>query len=133
MTYYRGGDNEKVQEELKEIVDAKEAKCNQPKKSFLGIVSSGEFWRPFSCVGVLFVLFRLTSFSILSHYAAPFLERAKISLDPLLAAVIIGVIRLVSSLGAFVILSYVSKRTTFILAGSASTFGMLIGRSQHLI
>ena len=132
MTYYRGGDNEKVQEELKEIVDAKEAKCNQPKKSFLGIVSSGEFWRPFSCVGVLFVLFRLTSFSILSHYAAPFLERAKISLDPLLAAVIIGVIRLVSSLGAFVILSYVSKRTTFILAGSASTFGMLIGRSQHL-
>ena len=133
MTYYRGGDNEKVQEELKEIVDAKEAKCNQPKKSFLGIASSGEFWRPFSCVGVLFVLFRLTSFSILSHYAAPFLERAKISLDPLLAAVIIGVIRLVSSLGAFVILSYVSKRTTFILAGSASTFGMLIGRSQHLI
>ena len=133
MTYYRGGDNEKVQEELKEIVDAKEAKCNQPKKSFLGIVSSGEFWRPFSCVGVLFVLFRLTSFSILSHYAAPFLERAKISLDPLLAAVIIGVIRLVSSLGAFVILSYVSKRTTFILAGLASTFGMLIGRLQLLI
>ena len=106
LSFYRGEDNDKVREELQEIVDAKESKCNQSKKSFLGIVSSGEFWRPFSCVGILFILFRLSSYSILSHYTAPFLDKAHISLDPLLAAVIIGIIRLVSSLSAFVIFSY---------------------------
>ena len=128
MAIYRGGENDNVKKELEEIIAAKEAKSNQPKKSFLGIISSGEFWRPFSCVGILFILFRLTGFSILSHYAAPFLDRAQISLDPLLAAVIIGIIRLVSSISAFVILAYASKKKTFILTGLISTFGMLIGQ-----
>ena len=127
LAFYRGGDNEKVRKEIEEIVDAKDTKCQQPKKSILRIVLSGQFWRPFSCVGVLFILFRLTSFSILSHYAAPFLEKAHISLNPLLAAVIIGLIRLASSLGAFVILSFASKRTTFTLTGLVSVVGILLG------
>ena len=127
LAFYRGEDNDKVRKEMEEIVDARETKCKQPKKSLLGIVSSGQFWRPFSCVGVLFILFRLTSFSILSHYAAPFLEKAHISLNPLLAAVIIGLIRLASSLGAFVILSFASKRTTFTLTGLVSVVGILLG------
>ena len=99
LAFYRGGDSEKVRKEIEEIVDARDTKCQQPKKSILRIVFSGQYWRPFSCVGVLFILFRLTSFSILSHYAAPFLEKAHISLNPLLAAVIIGLIRLASSNG----------------------------------
>ena len=127
LTFYRGGDNENVRKEIEEIVDARDTKCKLPKNSLLGIVSSGQFWRPFSCVGVLFILFRLTSFSILSHYAAPFLEKAHISLNPLLMAVIFGLIRLVSSLVAFVILSFASKRTTFILTGLVSVIGILIG------
>ena len=69
----------------------------------------------------------------MSHYAAPFLDRAKISLDPLLAAVIIGIIRLVSSISAFVILAYASKKKTFILTGFVSTFGMLIGEMTIIV
>ena len=133
LAYYRGDDNERIRKELEEIVEAKKAKFNHSNKSFLGIVCSGEFWRPFSCVGVIFILFRLSSFSILSHYTAPFLDRAQISLDPLLAAVIIGIIRLASSLGAFLILSLASKRTAFTLAGLASTFGMLVGKQLILM
>ena len=127
LAFYRDGDNEKVRKEMEEIIDAWDTKCKQPKKSILCVVLSGQFWRPFSCVGVLFILFRLTSFSILSHYAAPFLEKAHISLNPLLMAVIFGLIRLVSSLVAFVILSFASKRTTFILTGLVSVIGILIG------
>ena len=128
FAYFRGGDHEEVRKELQDIVDAKEAKRNHSERSCLGIATSGEFLRPFKCVGFIFILFRLSSFSILSHYTAPFLERAGISLDPLLAAVIIGIFRLVSSLGAFAIFSFASKRTAFMLGGVVSTFGMLVGK-----
>ena len=127
LSYFRGGNNQNVKKELEEIIGSKEVKCNHSERSFLSVVKSGEFWRPFSCVGVLFILFRLTSFSILSHYTAPFLDRAGISLDPLLAAVIIGFFRLVSSLSAFVLFLYASKRAAFVFGGVASTFGMLVG------
>ena len=130
MAFFRGGDNEDVKKELLDIVDAKKGKCHKSQQSFFGIATSGEFWKPFSCVGVICILFRLSCFSILSHYTAPFLDRAEINLDPLLAAVLIGVFRLVFSLSAFLILSITSKRTAFILGGTASTLGMLLGKSQ---
>ena len=128
LIYYRGGENENVRKELQQIVCSKEAKCHHSNRSFTGIVTSGQFWRPFSCVGAIFILFRLSSFSVLSHYTAPFLDRAGISLDPLLASVIIGVFRLVSSLTAFALFAFVTKRTAFILGGFTSTFGMLLGK-----
>ena len=126
--FYRGGYNENVRKELKEIVGSKEAKCNQSKMSYISIVTSGQFWKPFSCVGIIFIFFQLSSFSILSNYAAPFLDRAGISLDPLLASVIIGLIRLVSSFSAFVLFLFASKRTAFVLGGMVSVFGMLAGK-----
>ena len=131
--FYRGGYNENVRKELQEIVGSKEAKCYQSKMTIIGIITSEQFWRPFSCVGIIFILFNLSSFSILSHYAAPFLDRAGISLDPPLASVIIGIFRLMSSLGAFVLFLFASKRTAFILGGMASLFGMLAGKQLILV
>ena len=131
MTFFRGGDNEDVRKELLDIVDAKEAKDNNRSLlSYYGTPTSKEFWKPFSCVGVIFILFRLSCFSILSHYTAPFLDRAGISMDPLLAAVLIGIFRLVFSLIAFIMLSFTSKRNAFILAGATSTLAMLVGKSS---
>ena len=131
--YYRGGYNENVRKELQEIVGSKEAKCNQSKMTIIGLVTSEQFWRPFSCVGIIFILFQLSSFSILSNYAAPFLDRAGISLDPLLASVIICIFRLVSSHGAFILFLFASKRTAFILGSMASLFGMLAGEQLILL
>ena len=130
MAFFRGGDNEDVKKELLDIVDAKKGKCHKSQQSFFGIATSGEFWKPFSCVGVICILFRLSCFSILSHYTAPFLDRAGISMDPLLAAVLIGIFRLVFSLIAFIMLSFTSKRNAFILAGATSTLAMLVGKSS---
>ena len=128
LAYYRGGESVQVRKELQEIIRAKDSKGSQSNRSFLSIVTSGEFWRPFSCVGVLFILFRLSGFSILSHYTAPFLERARINVDPLVGAVIIGIFRVVSSIIAFAIFSATSKRTAFIVGGIMSIFGMLTGQ-----
>ena len=128
LTYFRGGDHDELRKELQDIISAKDARHNLSNKSFLETVTSGEFLRPFSCVGVLFILLRLSSSSVLFHYTAPFLERAGINLDPILAAVIIGIFRVVSSLIPFAMFSLLSKRTTFVLAGSFSTLGMLMGK-----
>ena len=113
-------------------MDAKKENNNQKQPSVFDIATSREFWKPFSCVGAIFILFRLSSFSILSHYTAPFLERVEINLDPLLAAVLIGLLRILCSLITFLILSVVSKRTAFIVAGTSSTLGMLLGKSPIL-
>ena len=118
-----------MKKELQDIVDAKKGKAYQSQRSFFGIATSGEFWKPFSCVGVIFIIFRLSCFSILSHFTAPFLDRAGIKLDPLLAAALIGVVRLFLALSSILILSFISKRTAFILGGTASTLGMLLGKS----
>ena len=119
-----------MKKELLEIIDAKDEKKLQSKLSFFSNATSRKFWKPFSCVGVIYALFRLSGFSMLSHYTAPFLDRAGISINPLLAAILIGIFRFVFSLTAFVILSFTSKRTTFILAGATSTLGMLLGKSS---
>ena len=114
--------------ELQDIVEAKEDKQNQSNRSILDTATSGEFWRPFSCVGVLFILLRLTSSSVIFHYTAPFLERAGINLDLLLASVVIGIFRVASSMITFFIFSLISKRATFVLGGTVSTLGMLMGK-----
>ena len=119
-----------MKEELLGIADAKiDKEGERPKQSFCAIATSGEFWKPFACVGVLFIIFRLSCFSILSHFTAPFLDRAGIELDPLLVGAIIGVVRLIFSLMSILILSFISKRTAFILGGLATTFGILLGKS----
>ena len=133
LIYYRGEYNENVRKDLQEIVGSNKVNCNQSKMSYISFVTSGQFWRPYSCVGIIFILFQLSSFSILSHYNAPFLDKAGISLDPLLASVIIGIFRLVSSLAAFVLFLFASKRTAFILGGMASLFGMLTGKQLILL
>ena len=129
LIYFRGGDNHSVRKEFHDIESAKESKDSQSKISLSSIAKSGEFWKPFSCIGVICILFRLSCFSILSHYTAPFLDKAGISLDPLIAAILIGLIRLILSLAAFPFIACVSKRTAFTLASGASTIGMFLGKS----
>ena len=119
-----------MKKEFQDIVSAKEAKACQSQQSLFSTATSGEFWKPFSCVGVILILFRLSSFSILAHYTAPFLDRAGISLDPLMVAVLIGIIRLIFSVVAFPIIFLISKRTTFILGGATSALGMFLGKSS---
>ena len=111
-------------EEFQDIVDAKKRKCNA-ERSLLNAVSSPAFLSPYSCVGVLFILLRVSGFPILSHYTASFLERTGMKLDSLLVALIIGIVRFTFSLLAFVFLSLISRRTAFIVCGSLGTLGML--------
>ena len=74
------------------------------------------------------MLFRLLSSSVLFHYTAPFLGKVGVHLEPLLAAVVIGIFRVASSLIPIVMFSFTSKRNTLVLGGACSTLGILIGK-----
>ena len=134
--------------EFQSIVDAKISKKNTSKKSFLSIVKSRQFLRPFTCVGGIVVLFKssgirsvqyiipheifllLTGYSIISHYTAPYLERTGISLDPLVASVVEGLFRLGSSFCTFAFLSIASKRTLMYILAATGSIGMLLGKNK---
>ena len=127
MTFFRGRDKESLMREFHGIVDAKNCKT-QGERSLLSVVSSGAFLRPFTCVGVILILFRLSGFPILSHYTAPYLKQTGMKLDNLLVSLIIGILRLAFSLAAFLILPLTTKRFAFIACGSIGTLGMLMSK-----
>ena len=148
LVYFRGRGNPDTIKEFHSIVDAKKLKKlknNTSKRSFLSIVKSEQFWRPFTCVGGIMVLFKSsgirsffftipdqrhplhTGYSIISHYTAPFLDRTGISLDPLLASVVLGIFRLGCSVSTFALASIFSKRTLMYICAATGTLCQLLG------
>ena len=91
-------------------------------------VSSGTFLGPFSCVGVILILFRLSGYPILSHYTATYLKETGMKLDDILVSLIIGMIRLTCCLAVFLFIPLATKRCAFITFGSLGTLGMLISK-----
>ena len=83
---------------------------------------------PFASVGVIFILFRLSGFVVISHFTATYFELTGISFNPLIAPIVIGVVRLASNLFLPLIIGTVTKKTAFITLGFTSTVGMLTGK-----
>ena len=90
-------------------------------------MSSRAFLQPFACVGVLFILHRLTAFIVISHNTAIYFEFTGTAYNPLFVSISYGVVRLISSLCMPLILTITTKRMGFISFGSASTLAMLGG------
>ena len=84
---------------------------------------------PFACVGVIQILFRLSGFSVISHYTATYFEFTNTPFDPLSLSIVIGGVRLISAMCLPLVLGPMSKKTAFATYGSASTVGMLSGKS----
>ena len=130
MLRIRGNAYSCLETELEEIKSSKNVKASE--NNFLKLVSiilSRVFWVPYACVGVLFILFRLSAFVVISHYTATYFEFTNTSFDPLSTPIIIGAVRLMSAICLPLILQNVSKRTAFVTLGFASTAGMLSGKS----
>lgn len=150
LVYFRGQENPDVINEFHNIVDARKLKKDTSKRrSFLSYVRSRQFWSPFKCVGGIVVLFKSsgirsfyytmrhqryplhTGYSIISHYTAPYLERTGISLDPLVASVVVGFFRLGFSFGTFAFLSIASKRTLMYICAATGMISMLLGNNNQ--
>ena len=128
MRKIRGKTYYSLETELEEIINAKNLSCSiNTFKEFINIMSSKAFLQPFACVGVLFILHRLTAFIVISHNTAIYFEFTGTAYNPLFVSISYGVVRLISSLCMPLILTITTKRMGFISFGSASTLAMLGG------
>ena len=125
----RGSTYFALETELEEIVNAKNLKgtSNNLKKLF-SIILSRVFLQPFACVGIIYILFRMSGSSVVPHYTATLFEFTGMSFDPQHVAILIGITRVFSSFSVPLLLKTMTKRMTFIIIGSASTLGMLTGK-----
>ena len=128
MIFFRGERYEFLQEELDEITNAETDK--EPPKRIIPTLSIMEllvFLKPFSAAMTI-IFFRLSGFSVISHYTATYLENAGINFDPLLGSISIGAVRWLASLSAIVVLNVISKRTSITTFGVISTLSVMSGR-----
>ena len=97
LKFFRGGEYD-VSEELDEIQKKHESrKANMPQKSWKFTVQriySYAFFKPFSCVGVLYVIGTWTGFNSLLVYMITILEDTGSSFDPHIGPIIVGILRL---------------------------------------
>ena len=93
------------------------------------ILISPIFLKPFACLGITFILYRLSSFVVLSRYTATIFEFMGILYDPLAVSIGYGTIRLISSMCLPVFLTMLTKRMGLLLFGIASTLAMLASMS----
>ena len=128
LTFLRGEKYRFLHEELDEIAEA-QAKKGTSKGiiSTLSVMGSSVFFKPLSAAMIL-ILFRLTGFSVFSHYTATYLEKTGIDFDPLLGSTIIGAIRCLASLSTVMVLIIMAKKTSFVTFGLISTLSMISGR-----
>ena len=129
MTFFRGENYEHLKEEMDEIVNTHlDQGPSRTMLSTLSIIGSSVFLRPFSAAMII-ILFKLSGFSVVSHYTATFLEKAGINFNPLLGSTVIGAIRCLASLSTIVVLAMISKKISFIIFGLMGTLAMILGKS----
>ena len=98
-----------------------------PSQRILDIMRSTAFLKPLSAA-LITVLFRLSGFTVLSHFTATYLEDAGIELDPLLGSIIIGAVRWLGSLTTIVVLYFAPKKIAFAVFGLISMLSWMSGR-----
>ena len=101
MQFFRGKDCD-INEELKEIHERYKTKVekqggSQSGKSIFKKITSMAFFKPFSCVGILYTLCEWNGISPVLIYMIHILQKAGSSIDAELSPIIIGGIRLITA------------------------------------
>ncbi len=123
----RGSGFKGTQYEFDEIIAARDEKRAGRKSELTRLLSSPSFWKPFSCVGALFILYGLSALSIMANYMALFIAKAGVTLDPLLATAFVYLFRLPSAVAAPLLLQRCSKIVVFVVCTFITVLAMIGG------
>ena len=76
MAFYRGNDYMSQEFELQSILgqETMEASSISNFSGRVNVLRSHAFWRPFKCVGVIYILLNMSGIFIILGYSASFLE-----------------------------------------------------------
>ncbi len=120
LTFYRQGlTSNEIQQELDEIVYKHAERKAKATVSFRGVLkrlASMAFIKPFLCIGVINVLCGWVGIDSISSYMIPIFEGVKSSVDPQLAPIIIGAVRVATSGLSSLIFYRASRKVLFVAA-----------------
>ena len=93
------------------------------------VLFSPMFLKPFACVGITLILYRLSSFMVIQNYTATYFEFVGIIYDPLTVSIGYGGVRLISSMCVPFFLARFTKQMSLLSFGFAGPLAMLAGTS----
>ena len=96
LQFYRGAQYD-ISEEIGEMNEKHLSKLANVQSSSWRRLFSMSFLRPFSCVGVLAILSLASGFNVVSIYMIEILQDSGSTINPNLAPIIVGTVRLVIS------------------------------------
>ena len=164
MIFYRGKDNNEREGELNSIIELAEQSDGLKKSRLcenLKVLKSPDFLRPFRCVGILYILYNMTSVPIIAKYTDTFLEVMYIKISAYIdiscldidkicseqlssvnertsipteqLAIIHGTFKLAASLLGPMIFTKFRKKTAFIMCGTLAALSLAPGKRCYHI
>ena len=113
----------------KHLSKEQDINCSAKVKLFF----SKSFLKPFSCVGIISMLWPLTGFDIITMYMVSILEESGSSIDPGLCVIFAGIVRLISSTVSAFIYKHIPPKLMYVSAQFTAAVCMaLIGLFAYL-
>lgn len=124
MQFFRGPDQD-VSEELNEIHQNHLSKKNfHSLLSILKQIWSRAFFKPFTCIGLIYCLSNLTGFEVVVIYMVPILKDSGSGFDHNFGPIIVGSLRVTAAAIAPFVVRKMSPKILFILSQLITAFSM---------
>ena len=134
MSFYRGPNVVDVEKELSAIVDSFEKKENKGRTviELLKQLKGPSFTKPYSCIGILYMIYNFAGLNTVSYYAEEFMDNVGSGIwKPAEAAVVLALFKFLMALLSPLILLKVPKKTLFVTLSFISTLSFLAGNSKN--
>ena len=126
LQFYRASDSN-ISEELEEIKARKSKKVVKNSKWQWTKLFSMAFWKPFSCIGVIWSLNMFSGFPALTNYLIEIMEESGSDIDPNIGPLVIGILALVVAAIVPFLVQKMGPRTSFTVGQflKASSMGII--------
>ena len=129
MEFYRGHGGPEVDEEVTQIIEITLHRQNNGGKfRTLKRLATSSFLKPFSCIGILFLCWETSGFTVVVTYADDYLENIGAhALGYEMEAVLFGLVNFILTCIAPLLLLKISKKTLLVTCGFVGSIGFILG------
>ena len=129
MEFYRGYGGPEVEEEVTQIIEITLHRQNNGDKfRTLKRLATSSFLKPFSCIGILFLCWETSGFTVVVTYADDYLENfGAHALGYEMEAVLFGLVNFILTCIAPLLLLKISKKTLLVTCGFVGAIGFILG------
>ena len=135
MSFFRGPNDLKMEKELASILESVAKKDNKGN-TFVDVLKQlmgPSFLKPYSCIGILYMIYNMAGLNTVSYYAEDFLDNVGEGIwKPSEAAVALAAFKFLMALLSPLILLKVPKKKLFVILSLISSSSFLAGKRKEL-